>query len=198
MKFRKTKIHTKTSREKRVWLIKGVRRKRQIYEMFTKAVYNHGLGFLIKEVKLFLVNGEFQKALNRFEDLVIDVIKLYDSHGEIIGYLIDENIHMFGKNAVIQDLFKNIMKPSATQKKKIPKRTKPLKQKDLKEIIKESKQLQTEFVYGIITKTNKRIKADVNIITQEWGVQVSLRNPKTGRFVKQTKSFRKQLKERQQ
>lgn len=184
----------KTPKYKRMYYNKGVNRRKQIYHWFNEVVIEYGLGFYFKEINLFVANGEMKKALDRFSELISEIVALYHTQGVILGYLINENIEEFGKNVIILDLFNNIVKPTKIQKKKLPKRIKPETTEEKREATEKARDTPT-YRKGIDKKGHYQ-KAEILIFTSRGKTQVRLRNPETKRFLKMTKTTQKELEDR--
>lgn len=187
--------------DKNIYFTKGLSRKRQIYNWLDDVVKANGLFFFYQDIFTFTINQEFDKAFKRFVELIDFIIDTRPSieNGDILGYLIGENIKYFGRKQIIADLFNGVITPKirarGLKKQKIPKQVRTAKVEDLQ---KEYKQKKTSKYYLGITKKGERKRGNLEIyITKEKKTLYILRDEKTGRFLKKSKSLKNEIRKRQ-
>lgn len=180
---------------KNLYLDKGVKRRNQIYNWFNNVVLANNLGFFYREGILFLANGENEKAVNRFQDLVFEIInnRPVRENGDTLGYILEENIETFGKNRVILDLFDNIMLKQFKKRVRVPQKTRPIRQADIKDIVKESRVRKKEEIRFGVNPKGKREQATLRVRANG---TFYLQSRKSGKFLKFSQNLREEIQKR--
>lgn len=181
------------SSQKTIYLTKGYSRKEQIYNWFKEVTIENNLQHQLRDIMKDILEGNGEYAYKRFKEFVNVIINLYYTQGIVLGYLIEENINKFGERTII-DLFKGVFGVSPIMTKKKTKKYKPSTQ--IEQIEKQFKKEQQKFFYGINTTTTKKEKAEINIVLIRDKPQYRLRSIKTGKFLKFTDTFKKEVKKK--
>lgn len=178
----------------KLYFNQGVARRKQIYEWFEENVYTDA--FLIvklKEVRNEVIQGDLNTAFNEFNQIT----RYFVNHQTkfLIGYIIEENQIRFGYDRIDRDLFNGVMSGTLRSRKK--RLTRHVKRqrvttKSIKDFERE-RRIAKPIIYGI-DPSGKRRQAKVQRVVVRQHVQVRLRDKKTGRFLKQTKAFKKRIK----
>lgn len=182
------------SLQKNLWYNRGEKRRNQIHKwLFNILRYEYNS---YQSILLSLRSGETDTAYFKFKEFIDTLeggnIKFED--GDILGYLIEENKTYFGEEAINSHLFRNFVTrikftptpPTETIK------FKPSTQKKLKEAEKK-RQLQQKRYYTKVKK--EKVVAKFEYVKKDNNLIPVLRDKK-GRFAKQNKSFKKELKRR--
>lgn len=188
--------------EKNLWYNKGYSRKKQIYEWFDDVVSLNGLSYFYQDIYYFISTNEHAKAFGRFEEL-LSIIRdgnLGYENASTLGYLINENIIVFGYSSISNDLYSEVILTKASFKiSKSKKITKPVTVTTPIQLRHEYQERKKTF-RGYNTQNKlKEAKLNIYIIKTTTGKIKELyvlRDSKTGRFLRHTKSFKKELAKR--
>lgn len=182
--------------KKVVWYTANSVRKTQIYNWLKEVLYANNLSESLYIVRNLAYKGHIKESLAKFNDIILYLIdnkrSVMPRDGNILAYLIDENINLFGKSRVILDLYRGIIK--VPKGKHIPKKVGRATTKKLDEVKEEIGKAQVVH-YGIDTE-GKRKQANIRIVLINEKEVYQLVDKETGKVLKYTDSFKKELEKR--
>ncbi len=170
----------------------GHKRKKQVYGWFIEVIRDRSTlnQKYIRSKQLLLMNKP-NESIQMFENLLTDIINRNpDNIGLVIGYDIDN----FGFARVLRDLYNGTVLPRVPIQIRQVKKTQ-IDKVEIEDFVKPAKKRKIKTVFGI-NKKGDRVKANIEtlFIKKTKSSNLILRDTKTGRFLKQTRSFRKRLK----
>lgn len=177
----------------RTYYDKGSARKKQIYEWYLEEVFRDSfLRSQLAEVKILISQNKLKEAF----DLFNLITQYFVNEQDTLGYIIYHTRLKFGKDVIDRDLFNGVMKKSLMNNKrrltsKVARR--PVRKADINEFVDTKKEVTKKPVRYGFTKKGERKRGKIEFVVVKQVTQPRLRDVKTGRFLKASKSVKKEF-----
>lgn len=168
-------------------------RSEQIYNWFNDVVVANNLTFFYQDIRDLLLNNKFNDAVDRFKELVFSIAsgEHFGENGDTLGYLIGLNQNKFGTNRVILDLFNGTVRVKFKIRRRAKETPKPIRETTIKQVTKEVEKKAIQR-FGINVK-GKKEKVTIRVRRNN---TLYLQSKRTGKFLKWTKEFKKEVERR--
>lgn len=181
--------------KKVIYFSSGQHRKKQIYEWFNDVVIANNLTEFYNKSLILLSRGKDRESYKKFAELVEYIIKgnAQNENGDTLGYIISNNIAIYGYNAVIIDLYNAIIKPRSSRKRiEQPKRI--VTGVTVDEIAEQVKK-EIKTYYGYNTEGKRELAVKRVRITQTGKIVQFLQSRETGKILRETEVFKQDVRQ---
>lgn len=166
--------------KKNFWVGEDIGRKRRLGVHFLDHVRRFGRMNDLKQIQLLILNDQQLKAVNKFRRLIDDV-----SIEIPFSYIVREGRILEFMSMVLKERMPKLSRKQILKQVKTLEKVKTTRRRISRE--------KGKRIFGI-NKKGKRSLARFEILTVKRKPSVRLRDVKTGKFLKQTKSFKKRFK----